>query len=65
LPGVGWSDHWAFWQHDVRAIMVTAVPLRYPHDHDATDTPERLDYDALSRVTEGLLHVVERLARAR
>ena len=29
VPGVGWSDHWAFWQHDYRAIMITdTAPFR-------------------------------------
>lgn len=66
LTGVGWSDHWAFWQHRIPAIMITdTAPFRYPYYHHEDDTPERLDYDALSRVTEGVLRVIERIARAR
>ena len=59
--GVGWSDHWAFWQIGVPAVMLTDTALfRYKHYHRATDTPERLDYSRLARVTLG----IERIVRA-
>ncbi len=64
VPGVGWSDHWAFWQCGYRAIMVTdTAPFRYPHYHKPTDTPDRLDYKGLALVVEGLLPVVAALAQ--
>jgi hypothetical protein len=64
VPGVGWSDHWAFWQCGYRALMVTdTAPFRYPHYHQPTDTPGRLDYEGLARVVEGLVPVVEALAQ--
>lgn len=63
VPGVGWSDHWAFWQCGFRAIMVTdTAPFRYPHYHKPTDTPDKLDYENLARVVEGLVPVVAALA---
>jgi len=63
LPGVGWSDHWAFWQAGYRAIMVTdTAPFRYPAYHSPADTPEKVDYDRLARVVAGLARVVEGLA---
>lgn len=66
LPGIGWSDHWAFWRHDVPAIMITdTAPYRYPHYHTARDTPDKLDYDRLARVTEGLSAVLRALADER
>jgi len=65
MMGVHWSDHWAFWQQGYRAIMITDTALfRYPHYHAATDTPERLDYASLARVTRGLAGVVAELAGA-
>lgn len=65
LPGVGWSDHWSFWQHGFSAFMVTdTLPFRYPHYHSARDRPEHLDYERMARVTEGLKAVVEHLAGA-
>ena len=63
IPGVGWSDHWSFWQAGYRALMVTDIaPYRYPHYHQASDTPDKLDYDRLARVAEGLVTVMETLA---
>jgi len=55
LQGVGWSDHWSFWQYGYPALMVTdTAPFRYPDYHLASDTPDKLNYDKLARVTEGL-----------
>lgn len=63
LPGVGWSDHWAFWQAGYPAIMVTDTAFyRYPHYHGPGDTPGRLDYARTARVVAGLARVLERLA---
>ena len=63
MEGVHWSDHWSFWQAGYPAIMITDTALfRYPHYHAATDTPERLDYPSLARVTLGLAEVVAALA---
>ena len=63
IEGVHWSDHWSFWEAGYPAIMVTdTAPFRYPHYHDAADTPEQLDYSGLARVTGGLVAVVEALA---
>ncbi|MHC4212176.1 MAG: M28 family peptidase [Planctomycetota bacterium] len=62
VPGSGWSDHWAFWQHGYPAIMVTdTAPFRYPYYHTAEDTPERIDYDRMARVLTGLVAVVTEL----
>lgn len=63
LPGVDWSDHWAFWQVDYPALMITdTAPFRYAHYHTAEDTPDKLDYDRMTRVITGLEKVVEELA---
>jgi Zn-dependent M28 family amino/carboxypeptidase len=63
MKGVHWSDHWSFWQAGYPAIMVTDTALyRYPHYHAASDTPERLDYAGLARVTGGLAAVIAALA---
>ena len=63
IPGVGWSDQWAFWRAGYPAIMVTdTAPFRYPYYHTAQDTPGKLDYDRLARVVGGLQRVVEELA---
>lgn len=63
IPGVGWSDHWSFWQHGYPAFLVTdTLPYRDPHYHSPLDTPDRLDYLGMARVAEGLKAVVKRLA---
>jgi len=63
VPGVDWSDHGSFWQEGYRAFMVTdTAPYRYPHYHEGSDTPDKVNYDALARVTSGLCGAVARLA---
>ncbi len=63
LPGVDWSDHWAFWENGYPGVMITDTALyRYPHYHSLYDVPENIDYDRLTRVVLGLAEVVKRLA---
>ena len=64
IDGIGWSDHWAFWQQGYPGVMVTdTAPFRYPHYHRATDTPDQVIYERLARVVVGLGRVVVELAR--
>ena len=54
-PDIDGSDHAAFWQRDIAAVMVTDTALyRYPWYHKAQDTAERLDYARFARVVAGL-----------
>jgi len=63
LPGVGWSDHWAFWKEDFPAIMVTDTALfRDPYYHTGKDSPDHIRYDDLARVVSGLQQVILDLA---
>ncbi len=63
LPGVGWSDHWSFWQAGYPAVMVTdTAPYRYPHYHGTLDTPDKIEYDRLARVVVGVGRVINELA---
>ena len=65
VPGVGWSDQWSFWQYGYPGIMVTdTAPFRYPHYHKASDTPDKLDYDSMTRVVAGMEGVIRHLANA-
>ncbi len=62
FEGVGWSDHWSFWQEGYAGLMVTdTAPFRYRHYHTQEDTPDRVNYDRMSRVVAGLVRVVEDL----
>ncbi|MBE9039910.1 M28 family peptidase [Oscillatoriales cyanobacterium LEGE 11467] len=66
LPGVGWSDHWSFWQKGYKALMVTdTAPFRYIHYHTLEDTPDKVDFQKLARVVSGLAKVIVDLDRAK
>jgi len=59
IPGVSWSDQWAFWQNGYPAIMVTdTAPFRYPYYHSSNDTPDKLDYDSFTLVVSGMEKVI-------
>ena len=63
IPGVGWSDHWAFYQEGYPALMVTdTAPFRYPHYHRPTDTPDRVDTERMARIVQTMERVVLDLA---
>ena len=63
VPGIDWSDHGSFWHEGYPALMITDTALyRYPHYHSALDTPDKIDYSGLTRVTRGLVGVVNALA---
>src|SRR5687767_12367437 len=63
VPGVTWSDHWSFRRHGFPAIMVTDTAFyRNPHYHLASDTPDKLDYERMARVTLGLAEMLRELA---
>lgn len=63
IPGVTWSDHWSFRRHGYPAIMITDTAFyRYPHYHLPNDTPDKLDYERMARVTLGLAAMLNELA---
>jgi Zn-dependent M28 family amino/carboxypeptidase len=63
IPGITWSDHWSFGEVGIPAVMITDTALfRYQHYHQRSDTPDKIDYERLARVTAGLARVVLSLA---
>jgi len=65
VPGVGWSDHWAFWEEGFPAVMVTdTAPFRYPAYHSNADRPEFVQYERMARVVSGLHAVIAEMANA-
>jgi hypothetical protein len=61
VQGIDWSDHWAFEQVGVPALMITdTAPFRYPHYHAREDTPDKLDYARLARVTAAIEKMLRR-----
>ena len=64
IPGIAWSDHWAFAEHGFQALMVTdTAPFRYPHYHRPSDTPDKVDTQSLARVVKGMERVIRDLVR--
>lgn len=64
IKGIGWSDHWSYWQEGYPAIMITdTAPFRYTHYHESSDTPDKLDYQRMARVVSGIHRVIEGLVK--
>lgn len=62
VEGVGFSDHWSFWQQGYAAIMVTdTANFRNPHYHQPGDRVGTIDFERLEAVVSGLTGVVEGL----
>ena len=62
--GVGWSDHWSFWQEGYPAVMATdTATFRNPNYHRPTDTPVTLDFPRMAAAVRGLRAVVAELAQ--
>ena len=63
IPGVTWSDHWSFRSHGFPAVMITDTAFnRNPHYHLPSDTPDKLDYERMARLTLGLAEMLRELA---
>ncbi len=63
IDQINWSDHRGFIECGYQAFMVTdTAPFRYPHYHLRTDTPDKLDFDAMARVVQGLVGLTQALA---
>jgi hypothetical protein len=64
VPGISWSDHWAFAEHGFQAVMLTdTAPFRYPHYHRPSDTPDKVDAENVARVVKGMERVIRDLIR--
>jgi hypothetical protein len=62
MTGIGWSDHWSYWQEGYPAIMISDSALfRNPNYHKLSDTPEKLNYESMSRVVIGIGKLVKYL----
>jgi len=63
--GVTLSDHSSYNRHGYPALMITDTAfMRYPYYHTAQDTPDKLDYESMARVVEGLAKTIAALAGA-
>jgi len=65
IPGIDFSDHWAFAEHGFPAIMLTdTAPYRYPHYHTFRDTPDKVDAEKLARVVKGIERMIRDAAKS-
>lgn len=63
IPGVDFSDQLNYWDAGFDALMITDTAFyRNANYHEATDTPETLDYARLAVVVEGVHAAVRALA---
>ncbi len=63
IKGIAWSDHASFDEQGVPAIMITDTALfRYRHYHRPSDTPDKLDYGRLARITKGIERTIREIA---
>lgn len=64
IDGLAWSDHAAFEEEGFPGLMITDTALyRYAHYHKPTDTPDKIDFERLARITKGIELAVRDIAR--
>jgi hypothetical protein len=55
FQGADWSDHASFAGRGIPALMITdTATYRYQHYHKVTDTPDKVDFEKLARITLGI-----------
>ena len=55
IRGVTLSDHNSYWQEGKKAVMVTDTAYeRNPFYHTKEDTPDKLDYERMAQVVNGI-----------
>ena len=59
VPGIDFSDHRSYWQRGYDAVMITNTAFyRNKNYHEATDTPETLDYEKMAEVVKGVAYYI-------
>jgi Zn-dependent M28 family amino/carboxypeptidase len=60
IAGIDFSDHSSYWNEGFPAVMITDTAFyRNPHYHQAGDTADRLDYERLAKVVQGVFAVTQ------
>ncbi len=63
VQGIDWSDHASFAALGMPALMITDTAVfRYRYYHTPQDTPDKVDYERLARITKGLERVIRDLS---
>lgn len=56
VPGIDFSDHLNYWQRGIPAVMITDTAFfRNTEYHLKGDTADRLDYERMAQVVDGVL----------
>ena len=59
LPGIDFSDHLSYWSYGYNAVMITDTAFyRNTAYHTETDTADRLDYQRMGKVVQGVFAAV-------
>jgi hypothetical protein len=62
VKALGFSDHWSFWQYGYKGMMITDTAFfRYEHYHEQSDTYEKLEYEKMAVVVQGVERVLDKL----
>lgn len=65
IPGIDFSDHRNYWPYGYEAVMITDTAFyRNFAYHTMEDTADRLDYDRMGKVVQGVFAAINALARA-
>jgi Zn-dependent M28 family amino/carboxypeptidase len=55
IPGIDFSDHRSYWEYGYDSVMVTDTAFfRNKYYHTLSDTPDRLDFDRMSKTVQGV-----------
>jgi Zn-dependent M28 family amino/carboxypeptidase len=64
IPGIDFSDHLNYWNSGFPAVMVTDTAFyRNKAYHTAHDTPDRLDYNKMAQVIQGVYQAIINLEK--
>ncbi len=64
VEGIDWSDHYNYWKAGYTAVMITdTASNRNMNYHTECDTPDRLDYNRMAMVVQGVHAAVPAFAQ--
>ena len=64
VEGIDYSDHYNYWKNGYSAVMITDTAFnRNKNYHTAGDTADRLDYQRMAMVVQGVYRAVLAVAR--
>lgn len=62
VPGIDFSDHLNYWKYGYKAVMITDTAFyRNKNYHEPTDTRDKLNYEKMAEVVEGVYAAITSL----